>query len=609
METKFGTRTTGWMALLIALAATVASFGAFGQELVVSTATELAPGPLIAIADLAAELPAPVLFYIAPPGFGTLPGVNPHGFDLLDRDTAIASHVMENEIDVVDLPTATITARLTPNNSYNGFGTVAINPARTHVLVAGGSVVFGEGPRLNVFAMPLDDGATPFATFMLPGDVSTYQTHAIAFDATSGRAFVGHTNGITAIDPPYTSANVAFTIALPASTGSYAVDLAPDRSLIAASHGPTAAVTLVHAPFSATSAFENIPIDGAQSPDGLVFVPDGSRLLVTESEGNDAGGARIYAIAAPFSSVSIVETLTMPTGVSRNGFEDIAVSPDGNFAALAGQGTTDDDPLVVLRAPFTAAGFTTYALPLARLAAPYGTLSARGAGTAHFWATAAPAFAPEIFIDRISTTEGNAGTHDVAFTLSTTRASATPISIDYATHDGTAHAGVDYVATSGTLTLPAGARSATISVGVNGDTEANGDRTFRLLLNAATGGAIILQGTLNGTCTIVDDDSVTPYIANDSPLPDATVGVPYEVQFTVGNDAGTATWSVSSAGDLFDYGLFFDGATGTLSGVPTHATTEPLYFEVTYLGFPFNATREYELNVRDDTIFADGFDD
>ena len=43
-------------------------------------------------------------------------------------------------------------------------------------------------------------------------------------------------------------------------------------------------------------------------------------------------------------------------------------------------------------------------------------------------------------------------------------ASSGDVSVDYATSDGTAEAGKDYTATSGTLNIPAGQTSATINV-------------------------------------------------------------------------------------------------------------------------------------------------
>ena len=57
-------------------------------------------------------------------------------------------------------------------------------------------------------------------------------------------------------------------------------------------------------------------------------------------------------------------------------------------------------------------------------------------------------------------------TLDFAVTLG--RASASTVSVDYATSDGTATAGEDYTATSGTLTFAAGETAKTVSVPVLG---------------------------------------------------------------------------------------------------------------------------------------------
>jgi len=57
----------------------------------------------------------------------------------------------------------------------------------------------------------------------------------------------------------------------------------------------------------------------------------------------------------------------------------------------------------------------------------------------------------------------------VDFTVSLDFASANSITVDYATADGTAAAGSDYTATSGTLTFAPGETSKTIPVPVAGD--------------------------------------------------------------------------------------------------------------------------------------------
>ena len=66
-------------------------------------------------------------------------------------------------------------------------------------------------------------------------------------------------------------------------------------------------------------------------------------------------------------------------------------------------------------------------------------------------------------------TEGNTGTRPATFTVSLSAAYDVPVTVNYATANGTATAGSDYQAASGTLTIPAGQTSGTITVLVNGD--------------------------------------------------------------------------------------------------------------------------------------------
>jgi hypothetical protein len=58
----------------------------------------------------------------------------------------------------------------------------------------------------------------------------------------------------------------------------------------------------------------------------------------------------------------------------------------------------------------------------------------------------------------------DSGTSTAVFTVTLHPSSNTPVSVNFATADGTAMAGVDYVSTDQTLSFPAGATSLTISV-------------------------------------------------------------------------------------------------------------------------------------------------
>jgi Calx-beta domain len=83
-----------------------------------------------------------------------------------------------------------------------------------------------------------------------------------------------------------------------------------------------------------------------------------------------------------------------------------------------------------------------------------------------------------------------------------------PVTIDYATANGAATAGSDYQAASGTLTIPAGQTSGTITVLVNGDRFAEPNEVFFVNLSSATN-ATIANGL--GVGTIVDDEPRTSF--------------------------------------------------------------------------------------------------
>ena len=87
---------------------------------------------------------------------------------------------------------------------------------------------------------------------------------------------------------------------------------------------------------------------------------------------------------------------------------------------------------------------------------------------------------PVLSIGNVTLTEGNSGTKTFTFTVSISGANTLPVSVNFATADGTATAASgDYVATSGTLTWAAGDNAAkTIGVTVNGDTTVEPDETF-----------------------------------------------------------------------------------------------------------------------------------
>uniref|UniRef100_UPI001BFC8773 MBG domain-containing protein n=1 Tax=Echinicola shivajiensis TaxID=1035916 RepID=UPI001BFC8773 len=111
-----------------------------------------------------------------------------------------------------------------------------------------------------------------------------------------------------------------------------------------------------------------------------------------------------------------------------------------------------------------------------------------------------------ISINDVTVAEGDAGTSPLRFTVSLDApAPAGGATVDYATSDGTAIAGSDYTAISGTLSFAAGETSKTIDVPVSGDTEVEGSEIFTLTLSNPSGTGVLL-GDAAGTGLIFNDD-------------------------------------------------------------------------------------------------------
>ena len=110
---------------------------------------------------------------------------------------------------------------------------------------------------------------------------------------------------------------------------------------------------------------------------------------------------------------------------------------------------------------------------------------------------------PQISIGDAIVTEGNSGTTPATVTATLGSASSRTVSVSYATMDGTAMAGSDYMPRSGTLTFPPGATTASFTVPVVGDTVDEANEAFLVVLSSPVN-ATLSRAT--GQVTILDDD-------------------------------------------------------------------------------------------------------
>ena len=134
-----------------------------------------------------------------------------------------------------------------------------------------------------------------------------------------------------------------------------------------------------------------------------------------------------------------------------------------------------------------------------------GTSGANGSRWSTWWANVAGP-APTVTIAAgPSQDEGTSGTTALTFTVNLSTGYSLPVTVDYQTADGSATvADNDYQAATGSIVIPPGATSGTITVNVVGDTKVEPDETFTLGLVGATHG--VLGSPSVSTATIRNDD-------------------------------------------------------------------------------------------------------
>lgn len=139
------------------------------------------------------------------------------------------------------------------------------------------------------------------------------------------------------------------------------------------------------------------------------------------------------------------------------------------------------------------------------------------------------------------------------------------VSVDFATENGTAIGGSDFVSASGTLSFRDGEAAHSISIALIDDQVAESDESFTVKLSAPTGGAL-LGADSSATVLIVDDDPQPQMNINDVVITEGTDG-------TLTANFGVSLSSANSKRIMVSYatadgtalaGTDYDPAQGTL---------------------------------------------
>lgn len=122
---------------------------------------------------------------------------------------------------------------------------------------------------------------------------------------------------------------------------------------------------------------------------------------------------------------------------------------------------------------------------------------------------------PAISIADVSVVEGDAGTVNAVFDLTTTRPINQTITVNWTTNDGSATTGdSDYVANGGVATFDPNVTATQVVVLVNGDEIDEDDETFTIDLSGVSVNATLADSQATGT--ILDDDGFLTWIEAES---------------------------------------------------------------------------------------------
>lgn len=284
------------------------------------------------------------------------------------------------------------------------------------------------------------------------------------------------------------------------------------------------------------------------------------------------------------SSLTFTATLSAPVQGAVSATVDTADGNNGN--ATLNATVADNDYVAVVGGTVSIASGTSAStvvqivgdtkvepdqglrLTLSNLQAPAGIpAGAVTLGTATGTGSITNDDAATLAIAANSAVEGNAGTSVLNLVVTLSAASKTPVTVNYATSDGSANAGTDYVAASGTLSFAPGQLTQNVPVTINGDTALEADETFSVTLSNPVGATL---ATATAIGTISNDDALTLSIA-DATVLEGGPGPAGQLLFTVtlsGASTVPVTVDYTTAAGTATAGVDFTASSGTLSFAP-----------------------------------------
>jgi ELWxxDGT repeat protein len=360
---------------------------------------------------------------------------------------------------------------------------------------SGRQVFFAEGPKgLGTYSLWTTDGTRAGTHAIMPdlGDTVGQQSNVVSAEGTLFfvRQLPGEGGTLWKSDGTFEGTTVVK--AIPAGPSGLNIKAAGRRVFFVAgdalwtSDGSAAGtIELAKVTFDPSSVPDDLRVAGSR----IVFTPkDPATINRLWSSDGTVAGTRALQSTGPVAQLTSIDGLVYFAGSDDlHGTEVWATDGTAEGTKLIADvnpGPNGSDPsnftkvgnLLYFSAFTDGFGYELWALPLTE-----STLS----------------------IGDVRIAEGDSGTSTARFAVALTPAAQQPVTVNYASSDGTAKAGEDYDAVSGTLSFAPGETVKTIDVRVRGDLAAENNETLYVALSGAVGARIVSS---EGVGIIEDDD-------------------------------------------------------------------------------------------------------
>ena len=354
----------------------------------------------------------------------------------------------------------------------------------------GGGGGGGDGPTLSIGDVSVSEGnsLTKSATFTIT--LSEPQTGPVFFDAATadgtalaGSDYVSKTS--TSLRIPSGATSKTFSVSVRGDTPAE-----PDESFV---------VNLSNAVGATIADGQGVGTITNDDGGGGGSTPSLSIGDVSISEGNSGAKTATFTVSLSGAAAGAVTyNIATADGSATAGSDYVGSSLSGQSIAA---GQTSKTFSVTINGDTAVEADESFAVNVSSVV---GATVADGAAVGTITNDDAAA-TPSLSIGDVSISEGNSGTKTATFTVSLSAASASIVSFDVASANGTATAGSDFVALSLVgQQIAAGQTSKAVSVTINGDTTVESDETFAVNVSNVSG-ATVADGSATGTIT--NDDS------------------------------------------------------------------------------------------------------